>query len=488
MSAHDSTPGAVATPAPPPLAPPGALEAVLLAAGPSAALPFADGTLAGRLEGQLASLGARRVHVLAGDDDLRAIAAIARAGDGPLVIAAGDVLAHREALATLLADPRLDTAILAAGPGAAGPPLRTALGRVVAAGSAFHRVREPDARFAGVLKVARGDRARLAEVAERLAGRDWDDDVAALLLVGLVRAGVRVGVARPGRLTCARPATPQAVSAVARELAGHDADRVRLDAAVKANDGVFTTFLVSPYSKYVARWAARRGLTPNQVTTFSLVLGLGAAAAFAAGTRAWLVAGAVALQVAFTADCVDGQLARYTRRFSALGAWLDSVFDRVKEYAVYAGLALGAGGAWALAGAALALQTARHYVEFAYAAASAPEGGPAQPPLEEPDDAPPAGARTGAQSPAGAATGAESPAGATGGESPAGAAGASPRGATPRLVWLRKLVGFPIGERFAAISLAAAIGSGRAALIVVLAWGGLAAAYTVAGRSLRALR
>jgi phosphatidylglycerophosphate synthase len=248
------------------------------------------------------------------------------------------------------------------------------------------------------------------------------------------------------------------VAAVARELAGHDADRARLDAAVKANDGVFTTFLVSPYSKYVARWAARRGLTPNQVTTFSLVLGLGAAAAFAAGTRAWLVAGAVALQVAFTADCVDGQLARYTRRFSALGAWLDSVFDRVKEYAVYAGLALGAGGAWALAGAALALQTARHYVEFAYAAATAPQGGPAQPPLEERDDAPPAGAA-----------------------SPGG-------GATPRLVWLRKLIGFPIGERFAAISLAAAIGSGRAALIVVLAWGGLAAAYTVAGRSLRALR
>src|SRR4051794_26219422 len=148
MSAHDSTPGAVATPAPPPPAPPGALEAVLLAAGPSAALPFADGTLAGRLQGQLTSLGACRVHVLAGDDDLRAIAAIARGGDGPLVLAAGDVLAHREALATLLADPRLDTAILAAG--ATGPPVRTALGRVVAAGSAFHRVRAPDARFAGV--------------------------------------------------------------------------------------------------------------------------------------------------------------------------------------------------------------------------------------------------------------------------------------------------------------------------------------------------
>ena len=67
-----------------------------------------------------------------------------------------------------------------------------------------------------------------------------------------------------------------------------------------------------------------------------------AAAAFATGERAGLVAGAVLLQVAFTLDCVDGQLARYTRTFTKLGAWLDSIFDRGKEYVVFAGLAIGA--------------------------------------------------------------------------------------------------------------------------------------------------
>ena len=60
-------------------------------------------------------------------------------------------------------------------------------------------------------------------------------------------------------------------------------------------------------------------------------------------------------------DCVDGQLARYTRQFSKLGAWLDSIFDRAKEYVVFAGLAIGASRTgdpvWLLAGAALALQT-----------------------------------------------------------------------------------------------------------------------------------
>ena len=66
-----------------------------------------------------------------------------------------------------------------------------------------------------------------------------------------------------------------------------------------------------------------------------------AAVWFSAGTRPAQVAGAVLLYLSFVLDCVDGQLARYTRAFSPLGAWLDATFDRVKEYVVYVGLAFG---------------------------------------------------------------------------------------------------------------------------------------------------
>src|SRR5699024_3248292 len=74
---------------------------------------------------------------------------------------------------------------------------------------------------------------------------------------------------------------------------------------------------------------------------------------------------------AFTFDCVDGQLARYTRQFSPFGAWLDAVFDRGKEYLAYAALAVGAAvgfdmNVWALAVAALILQTVRHTVDFSF--------------------------------------------------------------------------------------------------------------------------
>jgi len=218
-----------------------------------------------------------------------------------------------------------------------------------------------------------------------------------------------------------------------------DEERVRLDAAVKPVDGFFTTFFVSPYSRYIARWAARRGLTPNQVTVAALVIGLLSAAAFATGERWVLIAGAVLLQLAFTADCVDGQLARYTRNFSALGGWLDATFDRGKEWLVYAGLAIGSGHVWVLAGAALTLQTVRHTVDFCW------------------------------QDVRGDAT------------AQLGRWDANP-GA---LVWVKRIVAFPIGERFAAISITAAIWSPRTTFIVLLAWGGFAALYGTTGRILR---
>jgi hypothetical protein len=53
--------------------------------------------------------------------------------------------------------------------------------------------------------------------------------------------------------------------------------------------------------------------------------------------------------------------------------------------------------------------------------------------------------------------------------------------------WLKKIVAFPIGERFAAISLTAAIWNPRVTFLVLIVWGGFAAVYTLTGRLLRSL-
>jgi hypothetical protein len=54
--------------------------------------------------------------------------------------------------------------------------------------------------------------------------------------------------------------------------------------------------------------------------------------------------------------------------------------------------------------------------------------------------------------------------------------------------WLKRILAFPIGERFAVISVTAALWSAHTTFVVLLAWGGFAAAYGFAGRVLRSLR
>ncbi len=550
--------------------------------GSAAALqPWEGETLLARLAGQFAGLGIERVHVLtrpawreaiaatpdvqvhAGEspaEDLRAIAGIAAAAGGPLVVAYADIVTQREVLAGLLAEPKIRTGVLTTGGNAARPfgfKTRSNRGRIVSAGSPYHAVRRPTGTFLGVLKVAPADRPGVAPVAEQLAAlvepappADWQeeldhkaghwhrmlalfaarergeeaperealdaaalspedaaelerrraiapDDITALLLVGVIRSGVHVGASRLRTLFWARPGSPAALERAREEILEHDEDRELLNSAVKGADGFFTTFFVSTYSKYIARWAARRGLTPNQVTMFSIAVGVVAAACFAYAERWSMVVGGVLVYFAFVFDCVDGQLARYTRQFSKLGAWLDSIFDRTKEYVVFAGLAIGASRTgdpvWVLACAALALQTTRHAVDFSFPAsqhqvmADTP-----QPPIENPfDGTRPASRLT---EPVEAEEVEEEDVRAPVAPAPAQMTlrrrlGRLWRAAdrNPQLRWLKKIIAFPIGERFAVIAITAALFDAKTVFIVMLAWGGFALTYVMVGRTLRSL-
>jgi hypothetical protein len=218
-----------------------------------------------------------------------------------------------------------------------------------------------------------------------------------------------------------------------------------------------------------------------------------AAVWFAAGTRLGMVVGAVLFYFSFVFDCVDGQLARYTRQYSTLGAWLDATFDRAKEYVVYAGLAVGstaaavgsgvrAGDVWGLAVATLILQTIRHMVDFSFAAGKSrakPEPRPTRS-LAEPGD--------GAQVAAAPTTEpAARPAGRGAGLGRLVVRLSHRTEKIPGLRWAKKIVILPIGERFALISISAALFNAQVTFIALLVWGSLATAYTLTGRVLRCL-
>jgi Family of unknown function (DUF5941)/CDP-alcohol phosphatidyltransferase len=410
-------------------------------------------------------------------DDLDAVARIARDALEDVVLLPGELVTQPSPLDRLGSG----TAILTLPREPDGTrcfAVRAAGGRVLGAASPYHWVGAPSAYFGEVLRVAPADTRALAAAAASAAELPETEieDVPALLATALVREGTPVAARDARTQFWARPLAKAEAEHAESELEQYDEGRARLDAAVKANDGFFTTFFVSPYSRFVARAAARLGLTPNQVTVLSMCVGVLAALGFAKGERSSLVAGAVLLQVAFMLDCVDGQLARYMRNFSHFGAWLDSMFDRGKEFLVYAGLAVGAGpDVWPLAAAALSLQTVRHMFEFSYwdvhykALTSAP-----QPPLYEPGDrpGPPPPVDTGV---------ARAPAAVHDGEGlVARALGVSRLlDRPPGIHWIKKVIVFPIGERFAAISLTAALFSPRTTFIVLLAWGGIGGVYSL---------
>lgn len=416
-----------------------------------------------RLQTQLHGLGVESVHVVAGPTAAKVAKLAERAGSRRLLLVDGELVMHDQALASLLADPRLDNAALVAMSsehGAAEPGVRVQAGRIVSAASELHDCGDPTGRYLGVLLV-RAD--QLAAAARQVAGtfRRRPAALSPVLLVALVRSGVAVTAVDLRCLFWARPADGSQTRAATAEVERLDEDRLWLDSAVKADDGFFGTFFVSPYSRFVARWAARRGVRPNTVTVLALLLALAAAALFAIGHRWDRVAGSVVLLLAFVLDCVDGQLARYTRRFTAFGAWLDITTDRVKEYAVYAGLAVGASRVtgvdlWVLAVAAMAVQTVRHLLDYTF-----PASRPVRPPmlaLDRRDD---------------------------GSRSQGVPAVVTLRPSWTR--WPRRLLTLPIGERFAVICLTAAVWTPRVTFVTLLVWGGVAAAYGNTGRLLRSV-
>ncbi|MFG2887793.1 DUF5941 domain-containing protein [Streptomyces sp. NPDC048297] len=387
------------------------------------------------LENDLRSLGFD-VRVSADAAEAETLLAAVPAGRRVALVDARFV-GHEHALRLGLTDPRFPLAAVT-GAVTAQPAARQALTRALA--------RETSASGGCPVPSAPSERPGAAAVA---VGSLADRVAAALDADG-------AEVYRPelGSLVAAVPADPQARNEARQAVAAVDDEAVRLKSAVKSRDGFFTTFCISPYSRYIARWCARRGLTPNQVTTASLLTALIAAGCAATGTRGGFIVAGVLLIASFVLDCTDGQLARYALKYSTLGAWLDATFDRAKEYAYYAGLALGAarGGddVWALALGAMILQICRHVVDFSF---------------------------TEANHDATVATADTSP----------NASLSDKLDSVGWTVWARRIVVLPIGERWALIAVLTAATTPRITFTVLLVGCALAALYTTAGRVLRSL-
>jgi phosphatidylglycerophosphate synthase len=100
-----------------------------------------------------------------------------------------------------------------------------------------------------------------------------------------------------------------------------------------------------------ATWVfARIGWSPNAVTAAFIVCGVAAGAVVAFGGLWTAVAGAILIQAYLLFDCSDGELARWSRRTSVAGIYLDGVGHYLGEAALLTGLGIRAQGHLTLSG------------------------------------------------------------------------------------------------------------------------------------------
>jgi phosphatidylglycerophosphate synthase len=98
---------------------------------------------------------------------------------------------------------------------------------------------------------------------------------------------------------------------------------------------------VSPAATWVF---ARLGWSPNAVTLAFIACGIAAGVVIAFGGLASAIGGAVLIQGYLLFDCSDGELARWTKRTSAAGIYLDGIGHYLGESALLVGLGVRAQG------------------------------------------------------------------------------------------------------------------------------------------------
>ena len=333
--------------------------------------------------------------------------------------------------------------------------------RIASASSASHKVTIGNRKFVGVLRLSQKQRTEIIAALENALTHKVRGNALDLVLVALTRAMIKVDAADVWAAPYARSAEKEERTRVRSSIEKLNMGRVRLSMANRANDGFFSVFFLRKFSKLLTWVAVKVGATPNQVTLISFAIGLYSAYSFSLGGFWNLFLGALLLQLSIIVDCVDGELARYTRKFSQLGAWLDAVTDRVKEYMVFLGLAMGADkegrDLWIPAIAMMLIQTFRHLSDYNYARVTRFRA-------EEKFLAPV--------------------------EFTADFDGIVPTEREPKgrlRYWLGKIIQFPIGERWLAISASAVIGGAAFTFTIMPILAFVSAVVVFRGRFIKTL-
>ena len=362
-----------------------------------------------------------------GSTSLESIIELLRSADQDLILEESGVELHQPYLDELIDFPhRQSAALVASGKDSKVNDLFVRNKLIRSVRTKIHASPAANRRFVGVIRLSLNQRSEILEALA--AGRDArfaSIPLLELILLLLVRSAIAV---TPVSIERAPWRNPSRGEDEALPLLSVRANRrLKLTLANRSNDGFFSVLVLRRLSKPITALSVRLGISPNLITFVSLLIGFYSAYLF---SQRDYILGALLFQLSLIVDCSDGEVARYTRKFSDFGRWFDASTDRVKEYTVYAALAYSAPESmWPWAIALMALQTFRHLSDYTFSAISQlREGGLKKRDIFIADD---------------------------------GFSEPQWRGESEFKYWVKKILNFPIGERWLAISVLAAIGGGQ---------------------------
>ena len=99
--------------------------------------------------------------------------------------------------------------------------------------------------------------------------------------------------------------------------------------------------ILKPTLEKIGKIFASTGLSPNFWTMVGFVFAIISALVYGLGLEFGLIIGGILLLVSGFFDMVDGQVARVTGKTSQKGSYLDSMFDKIAEVAIFLGLLIG---------------------------------------------------------------------------------------------------------------------------------------------------
>jgi|TARA_B100001750_G_scaffold228358_1_gene222764 archaetidylinositol phosphate synthase len=98
---------------------------------------------------------------------------------------------------------------------------------------------------------------------------------------------------------------------------------------------------LKPTLEKVGKTFAATGLSPNVFTVIGLIFAFVSSVVYGLGYEYSLAIGGVILLISGFFDIVDGQVARYANKISKKGGFLDSIFDKIAEVAIFFGILVG---------------------------------------------------------------------------------------------------------------------------------------------------